>query len=195
MTDNKITIDVESFPKEVLAKFEEFQALVEAVDKDNPDHRQVAQLRGWFEEYPGLWAAFGDLNAFVQLKIIDRVAGGKSGSLAIERGVTVMRQDLGYAFAPPLEQLLIDHTLVCWLRLQDTEWRYTQQISGSMSLQLANYWERRLSAAQRRYLRACETLARVRKITRQTPALQVNIATHGGQQVNVLGDVQGGKQE
>jgi len=44
---------------------------------------------------------------------------------------------------------------------------------------------RRLAASQRRYLRACETLARVRKMVRTTPALQVNIATAGGQQVNV----------
>jgi len=45
------------------------------------------------------------------------------------------------------------------------------------------YWEKRLTAAQRRFTRACETLARVRKLSRNTPALQFNIATSGGQQV------------
>ena len=33
--------------------------------------------------------------------------------------------------------------------------------------------------------RACETLVRVRKLSRNTPALQFNIATSGGQQVNL----------
>ena len=47
---------------------------------------------------------------------------------------------------------------------------------------------RRLSAAQRRFLRACESLARVRKLARTTPALQLNIAARGGQQVNVVTD-------
>ena len=42
--------------------------------------------------------------------------------------------------------------------------------------------DRKLSAAQRRYLRACETLARVRKL--RLPTLQVNI---GEKQVNVAG--------
>ena len=49
------------------------------------------------------------------------------------------------------------------------------------------YWEKRLSASQRRYLRACETLARVRKITRTT--MQINIAEEGSQQVNIAGDL------
>jgi hypothetical protein len=40
-------------------------------------------------------------------------------------------------------------------------------------------------AAQARYLRACETLARIRKLARSTPALQVNIAADGGRQVNL----------
>lgn len=44
-------------------------------------------------------------------------------------------------------------------------------------------FSRRLSAAQRRFTRACETLARVRKLSRNTPTLQFNIATNGGQQV------------
>lgn len=52
-------------------------------------------------------------------------------------------------------------------------------------LDLGMYCEKRLSAAQRRFTRACETLARVRKLSRNTPALQLNIATSGGQQVNV----------
>jgi hypothetical protein len=49
----------------------------------------------------------------------------------------------------------------------------------SHTLTLGMYWEKRLSAAQRRFTRACETLARVRKLS-NTPALQFNIAANGG---------------
>ena len=45
---------------------------------------------------------------------------------------------------------------------------------------IAAWWEKRLSGAQRRYLRACETLAKIRKM--QLPMVQVNI---GQQQLNV----------
>ena len=58
------------------------------------------------------------------------------------------------------------------------ESRYTQKYQITLE-------EKRLSAAQRRFIRACETLARVRKLSRNTPALQFNIATSGGQQVNL----------
>ena len=44
-------------------------------------------------------------------------------------------------------------------------------------------------ASQSRYLRACRTLAQVRRLARNIPALQVNINTDAGQQVNVLGDL------
>jgi len=59
-----------------------------------------------------------------------------------------------------------------------------------MTIDQAHFLEKRLNAAQWRFLRAVETLARVRKIARRTPPLQVNIATQGGQQVNVAGDVE-----
>jgi hypothetical protein len=55
----------------------------------------------------------------------------------------------------------------------------------SITLTLGIFEEKRLSAAQRRFAHACETLARVRKLSRHTPALQLNIATSGGQQVNL----------
>jgi hypothetical protein len=55
----------------------------------------------------------------------------------------------------------------------------------SITLTLGIYWEKRLTAAQRRFTWACETLARVRKWSRNTPALQVNIAAEGGQQINL----------
>ena len=61
----------------------------------------------------------------------------------------------------------------------------TGTMAQSVTLTLGMYWEKRLSAAQRRFTRACETLARVRKLSRNTPALQFNIATSGGQQVNL----------
>jgi hypothetical protein len=45
------------------------------------------------------------------------------------------------------------------------------------------YWEQRQNAAQGRFLRAVETLARVRRLNKRPP-VQINI---GGQQVNIAG--------
>ena len=79
---------------------------------------------------------------------------------------------------------LLGNVLNSWLRLRWLEYRYQRVTSGEYYMPEAEHWEKRLSAAQRRYLRAVETLARVRKMNIN---LQVNIATQGGQQVNVMG--------
>ncbi len=55
-------------------------------------------------------------------------------------------------------------------------------MTGRCSLAAASYWERKLSTVQYRYLRAIETLARVRKLM-GVPMLQINITAEGGQQV------------
>lgn len=74
---------------------------------------------------------------------------------------------------------------LCWLKLSLVELSYSSVMKQSISLTLGVYWEKRLTSAQRRFTRSCETLARVRKLSRNTPALQVNIAAEGGQQVNL----------
>jgi hypothetical protein len=96
-----------------------------------------------------------------------------------------LRKELGYIGAPLLEQLLIQHAALCWLKLSLVELQYSHVMKQSITLTLGIYWERRLTAAQKRFTRACESLARIRKLSRNTPALQLNIATSGGQQVNV----------
>jgi len=71
------------------------------------------------------------------------------------------------------------------LRWQQIEYKYTWQNRQGLSLNQAAYWDKSLSAAHARYLKALESLAKIRKLARHDPALQVNIATQGGQQVNV----------
>jgi hypothetical protein len=99
-----------------------------------------------------------------------------------------VQKDLGAETASPLESLLIQQVVLCWLRLNVLEIHYTIMLGDNHQIATGLYYEKRLTAAQKRFTRACETLAKVRKLSRNTHALQVNIATNGGQQVNVSGD-------
>jgi hypothetical protein len=96
-----------------------------------------------------------------------------------------LRATLGYDVSPPLERTLIEHLSLCWLRLNLMELRYDAVMASNTTFKHVEHTERRLSEAQKRYTRACEALARVRKL--KLPALQVNIAAEGGRQVNVAG--------
>jgi hypothetical protein len=48
-----------------------------------------------------------------------------------------------------------------------------------------------LMYSQRRYPRTCESLARIRKLSKGSQFVQVNIATEGRQQVNAMCGVNG----
>jgi len=93
------------------------------------------------------------------------------------------RESLGYDTAPPLERMLIEYACVCGLRLAVMEVRYSLIVSAQNTLVQVEHTERRLTEAQNRFNRACESLARVRKLSR--PNVQINVAAEGGRQLNV----------
>ena len=164
-----------------------FLELVKKVDKGNPTPADLQALRDMLGEHPDLWRVAGDLAHTAALNIVNKLDAGPLITESLKHGWHATKDGLGYPSAPPLERLLIEQVVLCWLHLNIVELEYTDLMREPISLSSAEYWERRLSAAQRRYLRACESLARIRKLARTTPALQVNIAAHGGQQVNLAG--------
>jgi hypothetical protein len=158
-----------------------FVDLLKAVDKDNPDKKDIRELRRWLEERPELALATTNLAEIAKNAIIETgPIQQKSFKMCVESGMVQQKNDLGYQDAPALEQLLIDNIVLCWLRLHVVEIEVSNNTQGSHTLSAGRYWDQRLSVAQMRYLRAIETLARVRKTN---VAIQVNIAK---QQINSL---------
>lgn len=74
------------------------------------------------------------------------------------------RTDLGYADCTALERPLIDHLLLCELRLGVIENFTTHKLEEQVSVAQMQQIETLLDNAQRRYLRAVETLAKVRRL-------------------------------
>jgi hypothetical protein len=94
-----------------------------------------------------------------------------------------LRDSLGYDAAPTLERMQIEHVCVCWLRLSVMEVRYSLVVNANNTLAQVEHTEKRLTEAQKRFNRACESLARVRKLSRLS--VQINVAAEGGRQLNV----------
>lgn len=154
--------------------------LMKKVDKDDPDPRDVAVLREVMRREPTVWKAAGDSMINSASHLIDSINATKMVKLSLIQGWESIQDDLGYAESSPLEQLLIQQVALSWLRLGMVEFRHTDTTLGTTSTS-ADYWDKRLNAAQRRFLRACETLARIRKINLQS--VQINIAR---QQINTV---------
>ena len=162
---------------------EGFFKLIEATSVKKPKAADLQALEKCFDVVPTLWRNVSMAHAAV-ITAIKEESESKQVQLVLEANYDGQLRELGYDKAPPLERALIEHAALCWLRLQNVEQRYSRVMAQSITLTMGDYWERRLSSAQRRYLRACETLARVRRL--RLPALQVNI---GENQVNVAGPV------
>ncbi len=184
------------------AALESLHALMARVNRAHPDPEALDDLRRRFEVVPALSRALCDLHdmntrqvipalsrALCDLhdmntrQVIGSIASDRTAVEALTVNVRSMRDDLGYKDATALERPLIEHVALCWLRLQKAEMVYAQAQSVEMTLTLAGWHERRLTAAHARYVRASESLARLRRLAqpRRQP-LQLNI---GGQQVNV----------
>ena len=163
--------------------------LVDRAYKDKPNPKDLLELKRKMDEVPELWKVVFDMTEVIRNNLIEKAVSPKAARSAIKKNVAVLMDDMGYIHASAIEKLLIENVVITWLRLQWVEYQMVGYMGeGEVRMSVVEYWEKRLSVSQRRHLRACETLARVRKLTSAKPVLQVNIAANGGQQVNVAGD-------
>lgn len=168
----------------------EFYELVGRCYRESPGDDDLRKLREWLEKQPKLWRGVFDLTYAVREKLMLNFVSQEPVRLGIKRNIDEIKNEMHYECSPMLEKLLIENVINSWLRYHWVEFHLAASAGQSgISINEMEYWEKRLSASQRRYLRACETLARVRKLTRNTPMLQVNIATEKGQQVNIAGSI------
>jgi len=165
-----------------------FHVLLVKANKEDPRPTDVKALSDLLYKNKALklWEAVLGMGALAEHQALEAVLGtrGQGSRECWKQRLEALRSDLAYASASPLERLLIQQVTLCWLNLNAVEYRHSNVMRQSITLTLGIYWEKRLSAAQRRFTRACESLARVRRLSRRIP-VQVNIAAQGGQQINV----------
>lgn len=187
-TQKEVSVD---FEKVITDKAEEtrtkFRALLDKTNKEHPNPKDLQALSDLLSDNRKLelWRDVASAGHLAEITVIQNAHATASLKECWKHRLQALKKDLGYDGAPMLEQLLIQQAALCWLKLNLVELNYSSVMKQSITLTLGMYWEKRLTAAQKRFTRACETLTRIRKWSRNTPALQVNIATDGGQQVNV----------
>lgn len=164
---------------------DDFLALMRAVDKKKPAQADVDKLRQYLGKNPDHNEALGNLARVIENAIVTSRFSSRTLAVGIEEYCEHQRSELGYYDqASRIERMLIDNLIVCWLRLYDAELRFESK--ASLSLAEGLYWERKLSSCQKRYLRAIETLAKVRRLLKDPPApASPALAILMKQQVNV----------
>jgi hypothetical protein len=123
----------------------------------------------------------GDLARLAEQSFVKAAAGDNLAfEEALVRKLDLMRAELAGPDPTPVERLLVERVVACWLQVQDADIRHAQ--ANNLSINWGEYYQRRMDRAHRRYLSAIKALALVRKLA--VPVLQVNIAR---KQVNVAG--------
>ncbi len=155
---------------------EQIQQVIERAERG--DRTALPDLQCILDAYPQVWQQAGDLAAQVQAAWIKIVAGDNLLlEQAVQRQLQEMRQELDGGSASPLEKILIERIVACWLQTQQADAATAQSHSNAPAVHALLL--RRQESAQKRLLQATQRLAMVRKLLR--PALSpVELAMRSG---------------
>jgi hypothetical protein len=143
------------------------------------DETPVPRIRELLKSPEPVGLLGGDLAEQVILAFTRQMAEKNVGFREATRcKLELLRAELLGDNPTPVERVLVERVLACWLQVQDAELRTAQEPNAY--IKLADFHQRRMDATNRRFLVAVKTLALVRKLA--VPVLQVNIAK---EQVNV----------
>lgn len=176
MGDDKGRNELSADTPQMKSAIDNLRKVIGKADSDKLTEQQRSEVQQALNQYPELASQMADVSRLVRLRILKRLHNGESGRLAADHLAKQIATNLGYEGASQIERLLIDNVVLQWTRWQAIEWRYQVSIyEESVTLSLAEHWERRLSLTQARYLKALESLARVRWLLSRAP-VQINIA-------------------
>ncbi len=149
----------------ILVKDKDEFDLIQRVNKEKPSDKDKEALRKKFKENPEMWQSITDLANRTENKILsDFCTGSFLSREAFREKLAALRDELGWSNANQTEKGLIEQVCLNWLRLNIMEMVHYGKMKESHSIETGIYWEKTLTSTQRRYLRACESLAKVRKL-------------------------------
>ena len=156
---------------EEMATLTELGRLKEAADNSTGanKNRAVFALKKFIDQHAELFKATEGLAAQLQAGLL-LTGFGASGQLdTVAKECDLMREEMGYSTAPGVERTLIDNVVICWLRLMIAE----RHLTWAKTWKEETLYSDQVDRLSRRYTRAVESLARVRKMTRATKPLEV----------------------
>lgn len=149
------------------------------------DGPALAAFRDELEKNPDLLEVVGNPVWLTTYNVLDRLWGRRQGyRAAAECKLKALRDELAGPDPSPAERLLADRAALCWLRVHQLECQYDR--SKDLSIRQADFLQRQIDRAHRRFLSALKTLETIRRpaAPAPAPAVQINLAR---QQVNVAG--------
>lgn len=162
----------------------------EAAFKDEPSPEAKAHVDADLSADTEAWRRHGDLTREAMEQGFKKFWLGYVTKASVMRGAELLKQELGFEDASPVERLLIEHSVLCHVRLGMVEHLYSRNTLGRMDI--AEHWERRLTLAQKRFTRAVTALARVRGLlARAEAAREAASRARSGRTLGILKQMAG----
>ena len=142
----------------------EAHLLAEACAKSDPSPEAKAYVCAIFDADPEDEHRQADLTGEAMRLTVKEVSLGFFTGEAVRRRSERSRLALGYESASHAERMLIDHVVMCDVRLACVERLHSQVMSGTHTIAVAEHYERRLTMTHRRFERAMTALAKTRAL-------------------------------
>jgi hypothetical protein len=154
----------------------ELQQLVSRAEAG--DGSVLPELRQALDRHPDLWRPYGDLAAAAERAWIALTAGDNAMlAESLSRQLTALKDELaGFIDLPPLERLLIERIVACWLQVHYADAFFAQLKGTSTSAGYLKAAAHLQDRAHQRYLFSIKQLALVRKLLHPAPS-PIKVAT------------------
>src|SRR5262245_65630921 len=129
------------------------------------DESAVPRLREFLDGYPAIWRSYGDLAAQAQKSWV-ALAAGRDLHLreCLTRFAADQRAQLVRPGAGPMERLLAERAVACWLQLQYFVQLEAQELATSKPPAAVSWWSRRQAQAARAYESALGALLTAQRL-------------------------------
>lgn len=130
--------------------------------KADDDPKALRELEKFLAEHPDVDKEWRLLANTVFRSLLIALAPNSAGKRAVYwREYRRMRERLGWDEAAEIERMMIEHILLCWLRFVYAELLVSTN-AGKLQTDDANKLDQQVTRAHNRYIRACESLSRMR---------------------------------
>ena len=140
---------------------DEVQALMDRARGGEPG--ADLKLRALLDEHPEVWRQVGDMAKLAENAWVELIGGPDVGlKESVTRKAAELRAELYGASPSPLERLLSDRVIACWMQVHHADAVAAQ--AKEPSLKQADFASKRQDRAHRRYLSAMGALTAIRRL-------------------------------
>ena len=145
------------------------------------DQTILPALRRLLDLAPHLWQYCGDVARDAGAVWVDLIAGRNlMVRESLTRKAAALKAELAGASAPPLERLLAERVVACWMQVAQADVALAElKGKGATTAQL-DLLSRRQERTQRSYLAALKTLATVQRLATPRPTTAPTVAAPDG---------------